>query len=349
MHEDKPFSQVEGSALPFDLFTTEGLKPKDGLDAARETLRQVHDLHVPEESGQDFQMTLRAFLPGPFAFFSGFGTERILVRDQRKLRQHQADSYRLMIPLKSTMVRFHSDGQYQSISSGQVAFSDLTRVHEMHGSSGAFAQIVIGRDRLDALLPNARRLHGFVPRGPLAQLVADHLRAFERELPSLTVADAARVAEATLQMVGAMAASGPLDDAGRPAIELAMRRRILRHINEHLLDPTLNSERLCRDFGLSRASLYRLFEPFDGVAAVIRERRLRAIRRELCEPGPHHLGQLSYKYGYSSQSQMTRVFRTLFGHAPKDTPCAPQHKAILDLPDDAGMVSWSRILRQVEE
>jgi AraC-like DNA-binding protein len=263
-------------------------------------------------------------------------------------RTLQVDNYRILIPLQTTTLRISAQDERQTVMAGEVAFSDLARPEEVHCSSGAFAQILIGRDRLDALLPQSARLHGFVPRGALAQLVADHLRAFTRDLSRIKAAEAAQVAEATLQLVAALASSGPVTEAARPTVETALRRRIIRYINENLLDPTLNSDRLCRDFGLSRASLYRLFQPLDGVSNFIGERRLRAVHHELSQPGLHHLGQVSLKYGYSSQGQMTRAFRNLFGYAPRDTQQAPAHQSSGNETEAERRISWSRVLRQLD-
>jgi AraC-like DNA-binding protein len=336
-------------SLPFDVFTTEGLRPRESFEVTRDMVRQVHDLRLPAGAlPQGFKAYVRAWSPGPFAFFAGTFDERVMVRDERMVRTLQVDNYRLLIPLQTTTLRFSTQDEHQQVMAGEVVFSDLARSEEVHCSSGTFAQILIGRDRLDALLPQAARLHGVVPRGALAQLVADHLRAFTRDLSQIKATEATRVAEATLQLIAALASSGPVTEVARPAVETALRRRIIRHINENLLDPTLNSDRLCRDFGLSRASLYRLFQPLDGVSNFIGERRLRAVHHELSQPGLHHLGQVSLKYGYSSQGQMTRAFRNLFGYAPRDTQQAPAHQSSGNETEAERRISWSRVLRQLD-
>ena len=71
-----------------------------------------------------------------------------------------------------------------------------------------------------------------------------------------------------------------------------------------------------------------------------------SLRAELTGPGPHHLGQLTWKYGFSSQGQMSRAFRALFGHAPRDTqPGEPAPAWGRAGTDD---LSFSEILRQLQ-
>jgi AraC-like DNA-binding protein len=50
-----------------------------------------------------------------------------------------------------------------------------------------------------------------------------------------------------------------------------------RFFDTHLTSPALEADMLVGNFGLSRASLYRLFSPIGGVAAYIRRERLRRI------------------------------------------------------------------------
>ncbi|MEP5051186.1 MAG: helix-turn-helix transcriptional regulator, partial [Alloalcanivorax venustensis] len=80
----------------------------------------------------------------------------------------------------------------------------------------------------------------------------------------------------------------------------------------------LGPARLCRRFGLSRTRLYRLFEPFGGVAGYIREQRLDRAFRELAERdlGQRRLVEVALECGFDSQSHFCRLFRQRFGMTP---------------------------------
>jgi AraC-like DNA-binding protein len=77
---------------------------------------------------------------------------------------------------------------------------------------------------------------------------------------------------------------------------------------------------LLGEFGITRSTLYRLFEPLGGVAAYITERRLRYAFRQMTDPLEQHLrvSQLAFDLGFSHPSAFTRAFRGFFGMSPKD-------------------------------
>lgn len=56
---------------------------------------------------------------------------------------------------------------------------------------------------------------------------------------------------------------------------------LLAYIEQHIGEAELGTESLQQAFGLSRASLYRLFQSRGGVASYIREQRLCAAYRYL--------------------------------------------------------------------
>ena len=79
----------------------------------------------------------------------------------------------------------------------------------------------------------------------------------------------------------------------------------------------LDAERLCRQFGVSRASLYRLFAPLGGVSEHIRNRRLRKVFDALSDPAqPLAMAQVAERYGFTVWSSFSRAFKGRFGMTP---------------------------------
>lgn len=95
-------------------------------------------------------------------------------------------------------------------------------------------------------------------------------------------------------------------------------RRIRRFIDANLDDPFLGPEALCRQFGLSRASLYRLFAPLGGVREHIQGRRLRRAFDALTDPSLGHLSlsQVVESHGFAAWSSFSRAFKARFGLTP---------------------------------
>lgn len=106
-----------------------------------------------------------------------------------------------------------------------------------------------------------------------------------------------------------------------------------QHIEKQLRDPALSADVLCRQFHVSRSTLYRLFEPLGGVARYIRERRLAHCHAILSRPGPRqYIERVAHDHGFGTASQFSRAFHEQFGYAPRDAVHRPtpqrQHRSM---------------------
>lgn len=91
---------------------------------------------------------------------------------------------------------------------------------------------------------------------------------------------------------------------------------LLAYIEQHIGEAELGTESLQQAFGLSRASLYRLFQSRGGVASYIREQRLCAAYRYLQAYPECGLTWLLYEMGFASERQFQRCFQQRFGMPP---------------------------------
>ena len=98
----------------------------------------------------------------------------------------------------------------------------------------------------------------------------------------------------------------------------ALRRQICRFIEQHLSSPALSVEMLLHKFGVSRASLFRMFSEFGGVRAYIMERRtFRAVLDIWNADGARgSIQAASERYGFSSAPNFNRAVKRLLGDVP---------------------------------
>lgn len=90
--------------------------------------------------------------------------------------------------------------------------------------------------------------------------------------------DANAVTAATLRLfAAAIDGSAATRERAQPVIESSQLRQACRHIELHLADQALSAESIVGFFRISRATLYRLFEPLGEVAAYVKKRRLLRI------------------------------------------------------------------------
>jgi AraC-like DNA-binding protein len=106
----------------------------------------------------------------------------------------------------------------------------------------------------------------------------------------------------------------------RAPIAVATTSHIKRYIEQHLASPELSPASICAAFGLSRATLYRLFEPLGGIASSIRERRLARTYAELIHPANQHrrISDIAFDWGFTNGAHFSRNFRRAFDMAPSE-------------------------------
>ncbi|MBO1331402.1 helix-turn-helix domain-containing protein [Streptomyces sp. VRA16 Mangrove soil] len=104
-----------------------------------------------------------------------------------------------------------------------------------------------------------------------------------------------------------------------------MRRRIDAFIEQRLGDPGLTPRAIADHHHISLRTLYTLFQSHDeslgageGVAAVIRRRRLERCRADLARPQLRHLAVhvIAARWGFTSAASFNRTFRASYGTTP---------------------------------
>lgn len=98
----------------------------------------------------------------------------------------------------------------------------------------------------------------------------------------------------------------------------ALHRVICKFIERNLHDPELSTERILQNFGVSRASLYRMFEHQEGVRRYITDRRaLHAVVDLSNSTGRRgYVREVSDRWGFPSPIEFNRTIRRLYDDSP---------------------------------
>lgn len=98
----------------------------------------------------------------------------------------------------------------------------------------------------------------------------------------------------------------------------SLKIAVQKFIEERLDRPDLNVTLILQNFGVSRASLYRMFEIEDGVRNYISKRRLYRAVTQLAD-APHVRGKIhevAQRWGFSTDSNFNRMVKREFGVTP---------------------------------
>lgn len=107
-------------------------------------------------------------------------------------------------------------------------------------------------------------------------------------------------------------------DSARAQARNSLKLTIMKFIEGHLVSPDLSVTLILQNFGVSRASLYRMFDAEDGVRNYIRRRRLYRAVHNIAE-NPLQRGQIHAaveRWGFTSDTSFNRMVRSEFGVAP---------------------------------
>jgi AraC-like DNA-binding protein len=165
---------------------------------------------------------------------------------------------------------------------------DLAQTLDTRATAFENLTLIVPRPMLAGRMAQPEALHGLVlPRdSAMASLLAHHFEALFGHAPRMTFDECHAVADGSVALIVACL-RGELErrdaaSSGPAALSLI---RIRQHIESRLSHPDLSAESVASHFGLSRASLYRLFAPLGGVAEYIRSRRLHRAFFDLAVPG----------------------------------------------------------------
>jgi AraC-like DNA-binding protein len=205
----------------------------------------------------------------------------------------------------------------------------------------------VRRARLPTQLSGRPDLHGLVAKAstPGITVAAAAFRALLAQLDAITVDEMDQLVAGLVVLVGHVISScaPPQVLPANSPVPLDTFVTLCRYVESNLAARDLGAAKLAATFGLSRASLYRLFEPVGGVASFIRERRLARAHCELTAPGLQNrpIGPIAYQSGFRSIAAFNRAFLAAYGDTPSNVRKQKTSGArpVKPLPEELGVLA----------
>ena len=313
-----------GPTLPRFALATDGLPGNVAFEQWRNTVAPVFDAGIaPGTHIDQFAIAFEAFNFGPLVLGRTRGSgSQTFDRTTPTVARSGVDHILVQAYVRGSS-HVAAEGNEFGVAPGDVWLFDMARTLRTKTRDFANVSLAVPRAMIEPLVPDGDALHGLKLGGDtaLGGLLYDHIRGLEARAPRMTPREAISVAESTVHLVagcvGPVAEARGLTDAGMAS---ALLSHLRRDIDANLSDPDLGPDLLMRRHGLSRARLYRLFEPLGGVADYIRRRRLRRCFLDLASPSRRdvRIAEIAQAWGFGNEAVFSRAFKARFGITPSE-------------------------------
>jgi AraC-like DNA-binding protein len=152
----------------------------------------------------------------------------------------------------------------------------------------------------------------------LTTLARPVLAGLGGQLHRLSGADTTELATLWVSLVTMLVRSLAGADTDGSDTATARRLQAQRYIRSHLADPRLSPAAVAEALHVSRRTLYTALSP-DGVATEIRRQRLERAHAMLLDPArTRSISDVAVAVGITNPAVFSRIFRTRYGHSPRD-------------------------------
>lgn len=290
-------------------FTTRDLDPAHQFEAYRAFCAPLIDLELSEYAASGYAVDCRAWDLGRLVFGDARLPGPPVERRWRHVTRDPLDHWCLVLGTDPAPA-----------APRLLGLRVLARPFAWQACDTRVTTLFIPRELFGAEAGLLDRLPPQIEDRGLGSILADHMESLARNLPTLRPDEIPRLVEATRALLAACLAPSAdrIAEAGEP-IAATLRERARQAVRRHIRSPALGPDLLCRELGVSRSRLYRLFEPLGGVMRYIQRQRLLAAHAALSDvANERHIVQVAESYGFTDASGFSRAFRTEFGYTPRE-------------------------------
>lgn len=300
--------------LKLQQFSTNQLAPGDRFEAFSLRIGSMFDMAAPDdEETARFSASIESLNMGTMLVSAMQTQEFVYERSRKRIVRDFIDHLMIRVDLDRAPVAGGRTLSVLVIDLGQVSERNITPEHNV---SVVLPRRIFG-PHADALA----RLHQTPQFHGGALFLGDHLVSIMHHGRDLFGSMPEGISALTPSLVATclVPSAGNLTADARGDLELALLSRARQIIDERLTSPRLSPDLLARELGVSRSTLYRIFEPAGGVARVIREARMKAAARAIADlESGVRIGDIAHQFCFSSDAQFTRSFKAHHGYTPSE-------------------------------
>lgn len=327
--------------MPRAVFSVNDIPRHERYEVWKESISCIFDVAADAETRRDdFFAAVDASMFGPVMLARSTSRGQRWERSSSTIARDGMDHY--MIQLYETGGQTLTAGETEVEQPiGGLLVYDLSRTVAARSGTFTNLSLIIPRNLLAESLvaPDDRHMQTLPAAEPMVAMLRDHMLSLTRLSQRMSAAQASAMVPATVALAAACLNTTGRDTPGASnGVAFASMVAARRLIDNRLSNESLSPDWLARQLGVSRAKLYRMFEPVGGIAQYIRNRRL---RRAMLELRAEHYRQLpiyeiALRAGFTSETTFGRAFRQRYGVTPREvrySGAAARQSAANDWPD----------------
>lgn len=311
--------------LPVRCFDLAAYAPGDRFEAWHTAARDIIDMKVAPQERENVAARIRSWQLGQIAVMETQASARISERRAEHLAGLSAE-FVVLWHYQSGFAKGIVGEDLISLGPGDLHLADMSLPFRVVNSAVRHTTVIIPREAIGF----DRRRHGNTITDSAGtstgRVLVAALNGLVEALPNAKVGEAEVLANGLLGLIRAFLLGGSDNDGARlpddptTGWNASLAQAMRRYIDENLENPYFETGELFRTFNASRATIYRCFADYGGVARYLWDRRLdRAFT--LLSAGPPQRGRVSRvaeRLGFFDASHFSRSFRERFGISPID-------------------------------
>lgn len=316
---EPPPVTVSSKLVPRQRFSNHHLAPSEQFEAWREMVRPVMDLNDPERPESGFAADIRAWDLGRIAVTRSSTPVGGFFRTASHIRNSSLDHW-CFVAIKTGSVQTFGRNGINLADPGSLFVKSLHTPVEGAMVETTSLCVFVPRDFCRERVAAIDAVDETVLDSGLGRLLASYLVSLDRQLRWLSTDEIPGVLAATRAMIDACVAPTPdRIAAALTPINATLLERARETVQVNLMSPSLGVDSICRDLGISRSRLYRLFEDIGGVVHYIRSRRLLDAHRVLSAGTDNRpIVEIAAERDFLDPADFSRAFKREFGYSPRE-------------------------------
>ncbi|MEM8985344.1 MAG: AraC family transcriptional regulator [Pseudomonadota bacterium] len=329
-------------AVPNVRFSTDTVNPRFRREVWIESLKPLYDVSPLEKNNSNFNAASQVWEAGGLLFGAITHDAQIMDRRQCKHNRSMQNDYLLMLIYRDGSAKSIHDGKPTEHRPNDVHLLDFSCDHRSVTLKSRVEWVLAPYEKV-GFDPDKHASNTIFAANTTTGWVLSELSAMIfQKLPLSTRKDAETMAKMMANAIQSLI-SGTADDISKRQAARARSAAMRHFVVENIHDLSLDVTTLCQKFEVSRATVFRDFEPGGLQNFMMRHRLDRAL--DDIASGPSIRGRIALiaeKWGFSSPAHFSRTFRENYGFSPSDAVGVGRSTGLIS-PHEIGVdYNWTR-------